>query len=303
MLLDALVVIPTAISPVHNITFSGITFEYTTWNTPTTTGYFDNQSGVLWDPSTDTPVKTPAAVQVHRGDDIDFTGDVIQHTGDTGIDLADGTQKWKWAGDGATYASPVLMTVDGIKLIVAQTDKRMIALGAADGKLLWEVPFAPTGMAYNAITPIADGQTLIYSGQKRGIKAVKFAKKGDGVAATELWSNPQLGSQFSTPVLENGLIFGLSDGGNFFCIDAKTGKTAWTDAVKRGGYGGILDAGSIILALTSKSELAVFQATDKAYTQVAQIKLSETPTYASPIASGKRVFVKDEDKLTMWSVE
>ena len=35
MLLDALVVIPTAISPVHNITFSGITFEYTTWNTPT----------------------------------------------------------------------------------------------------------------------------------------------------------------------------------------------------------------------------------------------------------------------------
>ena len=218
-------------------------------------------------------------------------------------DLADGTQKWKWAGDGATYASPVPMTVDGTKLIVAQTDKRMIALGAADGKLLWEVPFAPTGMAYNAITPIVDGQTLIYSGQKRGIKAVKFEKKGDGVEATELWSNPQLGSQFSTPVLENGLIFGLSDGGNFFCIDAKTGKTAWTDAVKRGGYGGILDAGSIILALTSKSELAVFQATDKAYTQVAQIKLSETPTYASPIASGKRVFVKDEDKLTMWLVE
>jgi hypothetical protein len=105
MLLDALVVIPTAISPVHNITFSGITFEYTTWNTPTTTGYFDNQSGVLWDPSTDTPVKTPAAVQVHRGDDIDFIGDVIQHTGDTGIDLADGTQNSAVTGDYITDTS------------------------------------------------------------------------------------------------------------------------------------------------------------------------------------------------------
>ena len=62
-------------------------------------------------------------------------------------DLAGGTQKWKWAGDGATYASPVLMTVDGTKVIVAQTDKRMVALGAADGKLLWEAPFAPRAWA------------------------------------------------------------------------------------------------------------------------------------------------------------
>jgi hypothetical protein len=105
MLLDALVVIPTAITPVENINFSGITFEYSTWNTPTTSGYFDNQSGVLWDPSTDTPVKTPAAVQVHRGDAIDFTGDVIQHTGGTGIDLADGTQNSDITGDWITDTS------------------------------------------------------------------------------------------------------------------------------------------------------------------------------------------------------
>src|SRR5208337_1447547 len=42
-------------------------------------------------------------------------------------DLASGEQKWKWPGDGATYASPVVMTMDGTKLIVAQTDKRMVA--------------------------------------------------------------------------------------------------------------------------------------------------------------------------------
>src|SRR5208283_4867052 len=98
-------------------------------------------------------------------------------------------------------------------------------------------------------------------------------KKGDGVEVTQLWSNPQLGSQFSTPVLDNGLIFGLSDKGNFFCIDAKTGKTAWTDTARHGGYGGILDAGSIILALTSKSELAIFKATDKAFDEITQIKV------------------------------
>ena len=146
-------------------------------------------------------------------------------------DLASGEQKWKWTGDGATYASPVLMTVDGMKVIFGQTTKRIVALGAADGKLLWQVPFAPPGrMAYNAITPIVHEQTLIYSGQNRGFKAVKFAKKDDGIEATEVWSNPDLGPKFSTPVLKDGLLFGLSDKGKFFCVDAKTGKTAWTDA-------------------------------------------------------------------------
>jgi hypothetical protein len=105
LLLDALVVLPTPIQPVHNITFSGVTFAYSTWTAPDTEGYLDNQSGILWDPTTDLPVKTPAAVQVHRGDDINFTGDVIEHTGDAGIDLADGTQDSAITGDWITDTS------------------------------------------------------------------------------------------------------------------------------------------------------------------------------------------------------
>ena len=42
-------------------------------------------------------------------------------------------------------------------------------------------------------------------------------------------------TQFNTPVLTDGLLFGLSDKGVFFCINATDGKTAWTDTVKRGG--------------------------------------------------------------------
>ena len=32
---------------------------------------------------------------------------------------------------------------------------------------------------------------------------------------------------FGTPVLKDGLLYGLS-GGYYFCLDAKTGKTMWT---------------------------------------------------------------------------
>jgi hypothetical protein len=93
MLLDGFTVVPDAITPVHDITFQNLTFAYTTWTLPSTVGYIDNQAGVLWDPSdNNAPIRIPAAVQVHRGSDITFSGDEVAHTGGTGIDLADGTQ-------------------------------------------------------------------------------------------------------------------------------------------------------------------------------------------------------------------
>lgn len=92
MLLDALTVIPSAITPVHDITFRGLTLDYTTWLLPSTAGYIDNQAGVLWNATTHAPIRIPAAIQIHRGSKITFTNDEIAHTGGAGIDLADGTQ-------------------------------------------------------------------------------------------------------------------------------------------------------------------------------------------------------------------
>lgn len=236
-------------------------------------------------------------------------GMCIAHLGTEGngaliaFDLATGEQKWKWAEDGPSYASPALLMVEGTKLVVTLTEKRVVGVGVTDGKLLWELPFAVRGMAYNAATPIVDGQTVIYTGQARGTKAVKIEKQGDSFVAKELWSNADLGTQFNSPVLKDGLLYGLSDRGNFFCINAKTGETAWTDTAKRGNFGAIVDAGSVIFALASNSELIALKLGDKQYEELARVKVASTPTYAHPIIAGKRVFVKDQDSVTLWAFE
>lgn len=219
-------------------------------------------------------------------------------------DLASGEEKWKWTGDAPAYASPVLLNADGTKLIVAQTEKKMVALGV-DGKLLWETPFAPQGNAYNSSTPLVNGSTLIYAGQGRGAKAVQLEKKGDTYGAKEIWSNPDIAIQFSTPVIKNGSLFGFTATGDFFCLNAETGKSAWTSPGTggRGGYGSIVDAGSVLLALTPKSQLVVFEPTDKQYTELATYKVAEKPTYAYPVVAGKRIFIKDQDSVTLWTLE
>jgi len=238
-------------------------------------------------------------------------GKVIAHVGGPGngaiiaFDLASGDEKWKWAAEGPDYGSPALMTVGGVKQIVTLSEKSIVGIAVADGKLLWQLPFAIQGMAYNAATPIVDGQTVIYEGKGRGTKAVKVEKQGDAFAAKELWSNADLATQFNTPVLKDGLLFGLSDKGNLYCINAQTGKTAWTDTTSRdrSGFTSIVDAGSCLMALPSNSELLVYKPSDKAYEEVAKIKVAQTATYAHPVLAGNRLFVRDQDAVAMLTIQ
>ena len=217
-------------------------------------------------------------------------------------DLANGEQKWKWTGDGTAYASPVLMSVGGVKMIVTLTAKKIVGVAVADGKLLWEEPFVGQRMAYNAATPIVDGETVIYAGSGRGTKAVKIEKSGEGFAAKEVWSNPDNGVQFNTPVLKGGQIYGVSQAGVIFCLDAQSGKTLWTTQLGGRGFGSIVDAGSVLLALTPQGELTVFEPSDKEFKKLASYKVG-ADTYAYPIAAGKGVYAKGKDALAFWAME
>ena len=220
------------------------------------------------------------------------------------FDLATGDPKWKWTSEGPAYGSPVLLTVAGTKQLVAQTDKSLVGLAVADGKLLWQVPAQGQGRFFNSASPLVTGSTVIYTGQGKGTKAVKIERQGEGFAAKEVWSNDQLGTGFNTPVLKDGLLFGLSDKGSFFCLNAQTGATDWTDtATRRENFGAILDAGPVLLALPSTAELIAFKPDAKEYSELARIKVADTPTYAHPVVAGNRVFVKDSEAVTLWTLQ
>jgi outer membrane protein assembly factor BamB len=236
-------------------------------------------------------------------------------------DLATGEMKWRFTGDGTAYASPSLLLVGEKRAIVAETDKNVVAIDLGSGKVLWKTPFAVEGRGYNAASPIVEGEVVIYTGSGRGVRAARIANEGDALAAKELWNNKDKSMQYNTPVVKDGLLYGLTEGNELFCIDLKDGKTAWSVAVGqasggakaktskkgrgggRGGYGSIVDAGSVLLALTPSSQLIVFKPSDKEFVELARIKVADTPTYAYPVISGSRLFIKDEDSVTLWTFE
>jgi outer membrane protein assembly factor BamB len=246
-------------------------------------------------------------------------------------DVGTGAEKWRWTGDSPAYASLALMTVDGRKLVVAETETKIVILGLADGKLLWETPFAVQGRGYNASTPIVRGQTLVYAGSGRGVTAVQLGLQGDTLAVRELWKNADNSVQFNTPVMKGELIFGLSAANDLFCLNARDGATVWTAALSApaaraegqseggqggrrgggrggmggggGGYGSIVDAGSVLVALTPAAELVAFEPNAGGFKALARLKVAESATHAYPVLSGNRIFIKDQNSVTLWTLD
>lgn len=242
------------------------------------------------------------------------------------FDLASGAEKWKWTGDSPAYGSPVLITVGSAKALVAPTDKKLVAVSPTEGKLLWEVNYSQG--RYNAATPIVDGDKLIYAGPTQGMTAEKLERKGDELNATPLWKNGDNSLIYNTPVLKDGLLYGISTTNVLFCVKEASGETAWNAPLSgqggqpppaapqgkggkggRGGgggnagYGSVVDAGSVLIALTPEARLVVFQPNGSEFKQVASYKVAEEGTFAYPVLSGNRIYTKDKDAVTLWTVE
>jgi outer membrane protein assembly factor BamB len=219
------------------------------------------------------------------------------------FDLKTGNQKWVCDSDGPSYASLAMMTISGKKQIVDLTSKNLIGIDPENGKIMWQFPAPVKGMFYNAPSPIVDGQTVIITGQGQGTKAVQVEKQGNEYAAKELWNNAELGTKWNTPVLKDGFLYGLSKERKLYCMNAKTGVTAWVDTKMQNDFGEIVDAGSLLIALPQTSNLVIYKPDEKAYTEVAVIKAAGTPTFSYPILSGENIFVKDKDSLVMLAVK
>lgn len=57
------------------------------------------------------------------------------------------------------------------------------------------------------------------------------------------------------------------------------------------------------MGLSPSSELVVYAPKSDSFQELARYKVATTPTYAYPVPVGNRIYVKDENSLTMWSLK
>jgi outer membrane protein assembly factor BamB len=156
------------------------------------------------------------------------------------FDQATGKEIWRTPNPGKelmSHSSLMPATIGGIKQYLYLTMKNLIGIAAADGQLLWSVPFTARIVAVPSPVAIGDGRVFVTSGYEAGSAMYQVEKGVSGFSARKLFSltSTQFNSEAQTPILFEKHLFAVSSKtkGRFTCIDLD-GKVAWQSPVVSG---------------------------------------------------------------------
>jgi outer membrane protein assembly factor BamB len=235
-------------------------------------------------------------------------GLVIVHVGGnnrgvlSAFDAETGAVKWAWNGDGPSYASPIAADVDGVRQIITLTQDNIVGV-SADGRLLWRRPYK-TEYTQNIINPMLVGNILLVAGYQNPTMAIRLVRKGDRWTTENAWENSGVSLYMSNGVLAGDTLFGLShrNRGQYFLLDVKSGKTVWTGMPRQAENASIIRAGSLVFSLEDDAELMIGRIGNGGVQEVKRYIVANAATWAQPVVSGNRLYVKDVSTLALWTM-
>ena len=222
----------------------------------------------------------------------------------TAFDVATGAERWRWTGDGPAYGSPLLFNLSGTPQVVTFTQKYFVGVSLEGGKLLWQRPFT-TPSTTTSQTPILYKDTVIEMGRNNGVTAFRATPAGDRWTTANAWHTDDVSMHLSDAVAADGVLFGLShlNSGQYFALDLDSGRVLWKSEPRQAAHAAIARAGNTIFSLEDDSELVVIRLARDRFDPIARYKVADTDTWAQPVVSGNRIFVKDVSSLTLWTVD
>jgi outer membrane protein assembly factor BamB len=267
---------------------------------------FDAATGKqLWQT---TPPKTETLYHTAMSPIVD-RGLVIVHVGGhndgalTAFDARTGAVKWAWTGDGPAYGSPVIVELGGTRQVITMTQENLVGVSAANGELLWKRPYSVRATR-NAVTPIVHNQIVIVSGLGMPVSGFRVINRAGQWSTEDVWVNNDTTMDMSTGVVIGNSLYGFSprNSGQYFAIDANTGQTQWLSEPRQGDNAAVVRAGDLWFALGTGAELIVAHANPKQLEVLKRYDVADSATWAQPVLSGQRVFIKDLSTVALWTL-
>ena len=237
-------------------------------------------------------------------------GVVIVHVGGhnagalTAFDVRSGDARWSWNGDGPAYGAPIVADLGGTRQVITMTQENLVAVSAATGELLWKRPYAVRATR-NAVTPIVHNQIVIVSGLGMPVIGFRVINKAGQWTSEDAWTNNDVTMDMSTGVVIGTTLFGFSprNSGQYFAIDANTGETHWLSEPRVAENAAVVRAGNLWFALDTEARLSVSRANPKQMEVLKRYTVADTATWAQPVLSGQRMFIKDLSTISLWMVK
>lgn len=215
-------------------------------------------------------------------------------------DQASGDVIWSGGDDAASYSSPVVANLAGIRQVVVLNRAVVTGHSAQDGAVLWRFPFTE-GKPPCISQPLAIGndQIFVSVGYGEGCGLYKIRKSAGGYTADEIWKTPRLKSKFSNVIHYGEYLYGLDDG-TLVCLDLQDGQRKWKKG--RYGHGQLLLFGDNLLILSEKGELVIVKASPEAHQELARIEALDGKTWNTPAFSTPYLLMRNDREAACYKL-
>ena len=205
-------------------------------------------------------------------------------------------------GDAASYSSPIITSVDGVKQYVLFLGKGVVGLKADTGELLWRYTKTSDAQA-NIATPIVKGNYVYSAASRVGGGLVQVT--GTQSEPREIYFAKSLPAGMGGSVLIDGNLFG-SIGATMACVDYLTGAIKWQD---RGiGSASVCFADGRLYLHSDKNEIAMIEASTEGYkplgncTPPGTMDHGNAKAWTHPVISNGRLYIRDQGDIWCYDV-
>ncbi len=206
--------------------------------------------------------------------------------------------------EGAGYASPVLVSVGGRRVIVTCTLRHAVCVEAATGKLLWTRPLE-NRFRVIAFTPLLVGDAVFVTGPDGpGGKLFRMRADSGGVSATEVWTS-DLDTCHGCGVAVDGAIYASwYRKPAWGSIDARTGATRYQEDARE--MGSVTWADGRLYCLSQSGEMRLIRPTPTGFDVTGSFRLTQErrdDAWVHPVIVDGRLYLRYHETLTCYDVK
>jgi outer membrane protein assembly factor BamB len=232
-------------------------------------------------------------------------------TGLVAFDKYTGKVKYKATNELASYASPVLATIDGRRWCFLFARSGLVGLHPATGRVDFEYPWRARSIeSVNASNPLVVGNKVLITECYGPGSALLEVKPG---SCKEIWTDADRGRakslqcHWNTPIHVAGYVYGSSgrhaENADLRCVALTTGKVMWRE---RGlARTSLLLVEGHFICLSEEGILLLLKVNADKYEEVSRVELKsdkdepllEYPCWAAPILSHGLLYVRGKDRL------
>lgn len=214
------------------------------------------------------------------------------------FELDTGKVMWTATDDAASYSSPIAVTSGGVRHAVFITRMNLVSLDPVSGKERFRTAFGQRGPTVNAANPVMIGDdVLLTASYGIGSKLVRLGKD----SAQIRWEGDDiLSSQYATPIVDNGLVYGVDgrqDGGpvTLKCFDPEQREVLWTKPIT--DYATLIAADGKLLVQQTDGLLRLVKLTSEGYEELVSVPLFKSQTRALPALAHGQYYLRDKTTL------